>query len=133
MEEPYSSIYLEKSYVWRSFLSYRENKEGMEVLLCSLPAVLYLKVVCQNEQFSNKDSWEFQTFHVIYTILFSFETKNMYLSFNNLGNVHIIVFAWTNDYYTRRLTLNSISLFSKVYIFNFLFSVLFSYHLEICV
>lgn len=51
MEEPYSSIYLEKSYVWRSFLPYRESKEGMEVLLSSRPAVLCLKVVCQNEQF----------------------------------------------------------------------------------
>ena len=39
-----------------------------------------------------KQSCTLQIFDVIYTILFSFETETMYLSFNNFSSVHIIVF-----------------------------------------
>jgi hypothetical protein len=73
---------------------------------------------------TKKDSCKFQCLHVIYTILFSFETNSMYLSFYNSSNIHIIMFPWTNTYYAKWHILSIISVIHTVDTFNFCGSIL---------
>lgn len=103
-----------------------QRKQGRHGSVVNQPISSFMFQRCLPKLAVLKQSYTFQIFDVIKTIVFSFEAKTMYLSFNNFNSVHIIVFPWENNYYTKWLTLSSISLFSKVYIFNFLFSFILS-------